>query len=89
MTFRASTKRYLEGKAGAFSDIERALSIDTAHVPALLERGNLRRLKGDKKGARANWLMVLSYETGGIAAKAARRNFEQMDVIIAKIILKI
>ena len=45
-------------------------------MAALLERGNLRRLDGDDNGARADWLMVLSLQTQGEAAEAARQNGE-------------
>jgi len=45
-----------------------------------LERGILRRLKGDDAGARADWLMVLSLAPDGPASDAARTNLEKMDV---------
>jgi hypothetical protein len=46
----------------------------------LLERGILRRLKGDDKGARADWLKILATAPSGAAADAARKNLELMDV---------
>ncbi len=44
----------------AIEDIERAIALVPNSPAALLERGNIRRLKGDLAGARADWLRVRS-----------------------------
>ena len=42
----------------ALADIDKALTQAPDSVPALLERGNIRRLGGDNDGARQDWLRV-------------------------------
>ena len=46
----------------------------------MLERGIVRRLKGDDDGARRDWLTVLTIAPGTSAARAAQANLEKMDV---------
>ncbi len=81
--FRATAKRFLDDITGAAADIETALGINSSHAEALLERGILRRLSKFDKGAREDWLMVLSVAPGSDAAKAARENLAKMDVKLA------
>ena len=78
--FRASAYRYLDSLDRAEADAERALALDGRHPEGLLERGMVRRLKGDDDGARRDWLEVLSIAPGTSAARAAQRNLEKMDV---------
>ena len=78
--FRASAYRYLDSLELAAADAERALALDADHPEGLLERGIVRRLKGDDDGARRDWLTVLTIAPGTSAARAARANLEKMDV---------
>lgn len=78
--FRATAQRHLEQTEAALRDVGYALALDLLHPEALLERGNLRRIKGDERGARKDWMMVLSVAPNTPAADAARANLEDMDV---------
>ncbi len=78
--FRATAYRFLDKLALAEVDAEKALVLEPGHVEGLLERGILRRLKGDDAGARQDWLAVLRLAPKGAAADAARANLEAMDV---------
>ncbi|MFQ5619718.1 MAG: hypothetical protein ACE5FR_12160 [Rhodospirillales bacterium] len=78
--FRASAYRYLASLDLAAADLERALALEAEHPEGLLERGIVRRLKGDKDGARRDWLEVLDVAPGTSAARAAQANLEKMDV---------
>ena len=49
------------------------------HPEALLERGNIRHLKGDRDGARADWLKIIETSPDAPVAAAARLNLERMD----------
>ncbi|MCP5367257.1 MAG: hypothetical protein H6907_20705 [Hyphomicrobiales bacterium] len=85
LVFRATAYRLLDGKDTptldlAAADLERALALDPDHVEGRLERGNLRRLRGDDAGARADWLGVLDRAPKSPAATAARANLEKLDV---------
>src|SRR3546814_8744869 len=59
LVLRASAYRYVDAPDFALENVERALAIAPEHTEALLERGILRRLKGDVAGARAAWLQLL------------------------------
>ncbi len=48
-------------------------------VPALLERGNIRRLGGDLDGARQDWERVAVLAPGSAAEAAAQANIERLD----------
>ena len=48
-------------------------------VPALLERGNIRGLKGDLTGARQDWERVGQLAPGSQADMAARANLEHLE----------
>ncbi len=78
--FRASTQRFLKNLKAADLDANHALIIDPLHPEGLLERGIIRRLKGDDNGARADWLKILKALPDAPAAKAAQTNLEMMDV---------
>ncbi|MCC7016286.1 MAG: tetratricopeptide repeat protein [Rhodospirillales bacterium] len=80
LALRAGARRFIEDAEGALADAEAALALDPALPEALLERGILRRLKGDEAGARADWLKILVVAPAGLAADAARKNLELMDV---------
>jgi len=78
--FRATAYRFLDNLALAEADAEKALALEPGHVEGRLERGILRRLKGDDAGARQDWLAVLRLSPNAPAADAARANLEAMDV---------
>ena len=78
--FRATAYRFLDRLELADADVEKALVLEPGHVEGLLERGILRRLKGDDAGARQDWLQVLRLAPKSPAADAARANLEAMDV---------
>ncbi len=78
--FRATTYRFLDKPDLALADVDRALALSPNHTEALLERGILKRLKGDNKSARLDWLKILRIAPGSPAATAARQNLENMDV---------
>ena len=46
----------------------------------LLERGNIRRLKGDIPGAQQDWLRVAKLAPGSAEEAAAKANIERLDV---------
>jgi hypothetical protein len=48
-------------------------------VPALLERGNIQRLKGDLVGARTDWERIGQLAPGSQADMAAKANIERLD----------
>ncbi|CAA6604808.1 TPR repeat-containing protein [Rhodospirillaceae bacterium LM-1] len=78
---RAAAKRFQDMVDPALADAEQAVSLSGGKYPeALLERGILRRLKGNKAGARQDWLAILSINPDGETADNARRNLELMDV---------
>lgn len=58
LIYRASANRALDQLGPAPADIEKALAHAPSSAPALLERGNIRRLKGDVVGARQDWERV-------------------------------
>src|SRR3546814_13378327 len=64
LVLRASAYRYVDAPDFALKNVERALAIAPEHPEALLERGILRRLKGDVAGARADWLQLLDLPPG-------------------------
>ena len=78
--FRAAAYRYLDELELAMADVEKALGLQPSHVDGLMERGILRRLKGDDAAARRDWLEVLRLAPQSPAAESARANLEHMDV---------
>ena len=79
-TFRAAAHRYLDELDATAADLERALALDSLNPDALLERGILRRLKGDAAGARADWLLVIEVAPGTAAASTAQGNLQNLDL---------
>src|SRR6266849_5857550 len=64
----------------AHADVEKALAQAPNSVPALLERGNIRRLKGDSRGAREDWERIGQLAPGSQADMAARANIERLEL---------
>lgn len=84
LVYRASAYRHVEAPTMARSDIKAALKRNPDHLEGLLERGILRRLNGNKNGARADWLRILDLAPDSPAADAARENLAKLDVKGAK-----
>ena len=77
---RAAAYRQV-GKAGPAADnVEQALKLSPSHPSALLERGYLRRAKGDVAGARTDWLTVIQVLPGTDIANEAQKNIEKLDI---------
>ena len=75
LVFRASAYRRLpDGLDLARTDVDRALKIAPDDVPALLERGNIRSLKGAFAGASAAWSRVERLAPRSPEAAAAKDN---------------
>ena len=64
----------------AEDNIDQALKLSPSHPGALLERGYLRRDKGDLAGARADWLTVIQVTAGTEIANEAQKNIEKLDI---------
>jgi tetratricopeptide (TPR) repeat protein len=77
---RAAAYRQLETLDLAEENIEQALKLSPSHPGALLERGYLRREKGDEEGARADWLTVIQVLPGTDIANEAQKNIEKLDI---------
>jgi tetratricopeptide (TPR) repeat protein len=80
LTLRASAYRRLETLDLAEDDIARALALEPGNLDALLERGIVRRIKGDAAGARRDWLAVVRAGGDSPAADAARVQLQQLDL---------
>jgi tetratricopeptide (TPR) repeat protein len=80
LTFRASAWRHVDALDLAEQDIAEALRRRPDYLEGLLERGLIRRARGDAAGARADWLRVIELAEEGPLTEAARRNIEAMDV---------
>lgn len=80
LTLRASAFRYLDNLPGAEDDVNQALKLDPDFADALLERGMLRRIKGDDAAAREDWLRAIAAAPDSDAADTARANLEKLDV---------
>ena len=55
------------------------IDLSQEEIDALLERGAIRRRRGDSDGARADWLRVLELGPDGSPANAARGYLEKME----------
>jgi Flp pilus assembly protein TadD len=77
---RAAAYRQLENPDLAEDNIEQALKLSPSHPGALLERGYLRRSKGDLAGARSDWLAVIQVMPGTDIANEAQKNIEKLDI---------
>jgi tetratricopeptide (TPR) repeat protein len=80
LVFRATAWRKLKNLDLARDDIERAIAVSPDRADALLERGNIRSLRGDKGGAVADWEAVIAGHPTSPAADAARENLEKLKV---------
>jgi tetratricopeptide (TPR) repeat protein len=80
LAYRAAAQRYLGDYDEALIDAESAVRVDPKHIGALLERGNLYRMKKRLPEARQDWLRILEIDPDSAAADAARLNIEHMDV---------
>jgi len=82
LVFRASAYRHVGGTDAlelAQADANRALVLSPNSVPGLLERGNIRRLRGDNAGAKADWQRVIALAPQSDAARYARDNLAHVD----------
>jgi len=82
LVFRASAYRHVGGTDAlelAQADADRALVLSPNSVPGLLERGNIRRLRGDNAGAKADWQRVIVLAPQSEAARYARDNLAHVD----------
>ena len=77
---RAAAYRHLDNKAAALNDAEAALRLSPDFPLALLERGKLRLLKGDKDGARQDWMKIVTKSANTPAADEAQRDIEAIDL---------
>ncbi len=77
---RAAAYRQLENPDLAEDNVEQALKLSPSHPGALLERGYLRRAKGDLVGARSDWLTVIQVMPGTDIASEAQHNIEKLDI---------
>jgi len=84
LVFRASAYRHVEAPTMAKADIRAALKRRPNHPEGLLEQGNIRRLAGNKNGARQAWLKVIEVAPDSPAADAARENLAKLDVTGAR-----
>lgn len=84
LIFRATALRFTDKLIEAETAIVSALALDETNPAGLLERGIIRRLKGDKNGARRDWLNILTLAPDSPAAEAAQANLEKMDLNAGK-----
>ena len=77
---RAAAYRQLDNPDLAEDNVEQALKISPSYPAALLERGYLRRAKGDLVGARTDWLTVIQVMPGTDIASEAQKNIEKLDI---------
>jgi lipoprotein NlpI len=80
LAFRAAAYRYVDSLELAEQDANEAVHVAPDIPESWLERGILRRLKGDLKGARADWLQVLVLDPEGAAGDTARANIERLEL---------
>ena len=77
---RAAAYRQLESADLAQENIDHALKLSPSHAGALLERGYLRRAKGDVAGARSDWLTVIQVMPNTDVAAEAQKNIEKLEI---------
>lgn len=80
LAFRAAAYRYVDSLDLAEQDANEAVRVAPDLPEGWLERGIDRRLKGNLKGARADWLQVLVLDPNGPAGDAARANIEKLEL---------
>lgn len=79
LALRAAAYRYVDSLDLAMEDAEAAVRAAPDLPEGWLERGILRRMKGNVNGARADWLQVLVLDADGDAGDAARANIERLE----------
>jgi len=77
---RSAAYRHLNNLDLAQDNIEQALKLDPNNPQGLLERGILKELKGDRGGAREDWLFVVQHAGGTPASDEAQRFLEKLDL---------
>lgn len=77
---RAAAYRQLDTLDLALEDADAAVRLAPSMPEAWLERGILKRMRGDKDGARRDWREVLLLEPDGAAGDTARANIERMEL---------
>jgi len=78
--FRASALRHLGRADEALAAIDQALILNPNNPSARLERGILRLQRGDREGARADWLHAAVQHRGTPAGDAAQARLQQMEL---------
>jgi tetratricopeptide (TPR) repeat protein len=78
LIYRASAYRQLGSLDLALDDATRALTLDPNAIAGLLERGNIRRLKGDSAGAKVDWQRILALAPKSAEAQAAADNLANL-----------
>jgi tetratricopeptide (TPR) repeat protein len=76
--YRGSAYRHVDARELALEDIQRGLSLQPDSTVGLLERGILRRLKGDIAGARQDWKRVTELAPNAPEGKAAAINLANL-----------
>ncbi len=80
LVFRASAYRSLETLDLAEQDIEAANRLWPDSAEVILERGSIRKSRGNIAGARADWLRVIELAPNTPSGEAARREIQTLDV---------
>ncbi|MGB0631298.1 MAG: tetratricopeptide repeat protein [Alphaproteobacteria bacterium] len=78
LVLRATAWRKLKNLDLARDDIERAIALSPGSIDALLERGNIRSLRGETAAAAADWEAVIAARPKSPAADAARENLAKL-----------
>jgi tetratricopeptide (TPR) repeat protein len=74
LILRATAWRKLKNLDLALDDIARAQAVAPSGIDALLERGNIYALRGERTKAVGDWRGVIRISPNSIAAEAAREN---------------
>jgi hypothetical protein len=77
---RAAARTALSRKADAKADIDAALRLDPTFPDALVERGSMKLVAGNKQGARDDWAAVLRRAPNSAAGDAARALIEKLEL---------
>lgn len=79
LVFRAAAWRYLNQLELAQDDIDRAIGVDPENPEALLERGILRQQRGDRAGARQDWLQAATLAPDTATGDLAQQNLALLE----------
>lgn len=79
LVLRGAAYRQLSANDLALDDLNRALALEPRHPEGLLERGIVRRLNGDKAGARNDWRALVDAHPESEAARLAAANLHALD----------